>query len=146
MKKQVLEFRKMLLALLLLWLQVVVSSEYIEVEELSSTQVAAQLLKHGAPKTLANAVLNAALDGTQLHRYPLLQQFILDAVKSTKSDISDAPVESTRHEDHQRQHERLARGSTNVRNTTTTGKTKMERWRESVRPAYQQSIASDNLP
>jgi hypothetical protein len=146
MKKQVLEFRKMLLALLLLWLQVVVSSEYIEVEELSSTQVAAQLLKHGAPKTLANAVLNAALDGTQLHRYPLLQQFILDAVKSTKSDISDAPVKSTRHEDHQRQHERLARGSTNVRNTTTTGKTKMERWRESVRPAYQQSIASDNLP
>ncbi len=54
----------------------------------------------------------------------MLQQFILDAVKSPKSDISDAPVESTRHEDHQRQHERLARGSTNVRNTTTTGKTK----------------------
>ena len=138
--------RKMLLALLLLLLQMAVTSEYIEVEELSSTQIAAQLLKHGATKTLANAVLNAALDGTQLHRYPLLQQFILDAVKSPESDIRDAPVESTLHEDHQRQHERLARGSTNVRNTTTTGKTKMERWRESVRPAYQQSIASDNLP
>ena len=148
MKKQVLCMRKMLLALLLLMLEFeyIVSFEYIEVEELSSTQVAAQLLKHGAPKTLANAVLTAALDGTQLHRYPLLQQFVLDAVKSPKSDIRDAPVEITRHEVHQHQHERLARGSTNVRNTTTTGKTKMERWRESVRPAYQQSIASDNLP
>jgi hypothetical protein len=104
--------RKVLLALLLLLLQMVVSSEYIEVGALSSTQVAAQLLKNGAPRTLANAVLNAALDGTQFYRYPLLQQFILDAVKSPKSDISDAPVESTRHEDHQRQHERLARGST----------------------------------
>jgi hypothetical protein len=76
----------------------------------------------------------------------LYVQFILDAVKPPESDIRDAPVESTRHEDHQRRHERLARGSTNVRNTTTTGKTKMEPWRESVRPAYQQSIASDNLP
>ena len=38
----------------------------IRVEELSSEEIASRLLQHGAPNALAQQVIGAALDGTQV--------------------------------------------------------------------------------
>jgi hypothetical protein len=44
--------------------------------ELTSPDIAARLLQHGAPQLLADQVLLAALDGTQLPRFPMLHQAV----------------------------------------------------------------------
>ena len=44
--------------------------------ELTSPDIAARLLQHGAPQRLADQVLLAALDGTQLPRFPMLQEAV----------------------------------------------------------------------